>query len=125
MKGLATLSIVPIFFLTMGVSSNALFYYKGIKPMEQEKMFELAEQRKRGEGGKLLKAWRKIVNFQGKHTRCYDRSDITFLQWAYSTAKKQLSTEDFKYFEIVYGRSYRETLRKWAVASVARKKAGI
>lgn len=70
-----------------------------------------------------LKAWLKIINWRGKRTRQGDSTDIRFLQWAMSKAKAELTANDFAYFMIAYGNRYREALRGWARAAIARKKA--
>ena len=40
-----------------------------------------------------------------------------------SKAKAELTANDFAYFMIAYGNRYREALRGWARAAIARKKA--
>lgn len=86
-------------------------------PQEQYTLAKVSERR--------LKAWLKIINWRGKRTRQGDSTDIRFLEWARNKAKDELLYKDYSYFMVAYGNRYREALRLWARAAVARKKGAI
>ena len=90
---------------------------------EQTKMLELTQQRYNGSSGANLRKFMKYANFRGKHPVYGDKSDIDYLKRLRYAAKLNMNTEDFNYFLVAYGKSYRKALRFWARSAIQRKKA--